>query len=136
METKLTAIKNGVSDMDQRIADYKKLIAQLTAAGTTQAKFYIRKDLSSKTGEIIETYYLLHPMRDGKRKKEYVGRNPVEIRKATERQERYAKRKTYIDTLSKLEGKRLEIDVLLNRVGRVACGDNLMSIMLFSDDIS
>lgn len=102
--------------LENRIADYTKKIAQLTAAGTTQAKWYIRKDRSNKTGEIVETHYLLHPMRDGKRRKEYVGRDEWNIKLAQDRIDRFEKRDGFIKILNHLKLRQNQIEELVNQL--------------------
>jgi len=106
----MKSIDLGLEQIHAQIENLTTEIAQLTQLGTSQAKFYIRRDKSKKTGEIKETYYLLHPMNKGKRVKEYVGRDPVEIRKAQERMDRYFARQCRIETLENLQSKLARIN--------------------------
>jgi hypothetical protein len=118
--------------LTQRIKDHKKKIAQLTAAGTSQAKWYARKDVSKKTGETVETFYLLHPMNNGKRKKEYVGRNDYEIKKAQDRIDRYKLRCEYTKTLIALETRKSQIEEYLTAAFRLSCTEHLIK---FDDNL-
>jgi hypothetical protein len=113
-----------------RISDYTKKIAQLTAAGTSQAKWYVRKDTSKKTGETIETFYLLHPMRNGKRKKEYVGRDSYQIKLAQDRIDRYALRLEYSKTLTKLNTRKYQIEDLVSQLVKISGSENLLSMVI------
>jgi hypothetical protein len=121
----LSPIESNILGLQERIAYLTKEIAKLTQQGTSQAKFYIRKDVSKKTGEIIETYYLLHPMRNGKRVKEYVGRDAYEIRKAQDRMDRYIVRAKLIHTLTQLETKLDKTLSLLDEVYSISSVDRL-----------
>jgi uncharacterized coiled-coil DUF342 family protein len=127
---KLKFIDSEYKKLETRIADYTKKIAQLTAAGTSQAKWYVRKDNSKKTGEIIETFYLLHPMRNGKRKKEYVGRDEYQIKLAQDRIDRYELRGNYIETLAKLQNRRDDINELVNKLVKISGTENLLSMVI------
>lgn len=124
-KTKLSIIEQCRSDLDTRIERYKKGIAQLTQKGTSSGKWYIRKDKSPKTGETIETRYIIYPMKDGKRRKEYVGRFPLEISKAQDRMDRFDVRVERISTLDKLESRLSAIDDLINKAGTLATLDSL-----------
>lgn len=131
-ENKIEIYRTEREKLIDRIYDYKTKIAILTQKGTSSGKWYIRKDKSLKTGEVIETRYIIYPMRDGKRRKEYVGRYSLEISKAQGRLDRYAKRAGFIESLNKFESNLELSDKAFNEAFRLLGSDNMMSVLLFS----
>ena len=102
----LNDIKDKVEIFDNEIKNHKSQIAKLTQKGTSSAKIYIRKDKSGKSGETIETYYFIFPQKNGKRRKEYIGRDEDNIFEAKKKIERYKIRSGLIEELEYNEGKK------------------------------
>lgn len=127
--TKLLITNMG--NLQKRVASLETEIAKLTQMGTTQGKWYVRKDRSKKTGMVLETFYLLHPMRNGKRKKEYVGREAYQIRNGQDRMDRYKKRQDLIRTLGSLELKLSGVrSFLADACGCSSDGDLITGLMV------
>lgn len=78
-------------------------IAQLTAAGCVDASEYWRD------GKYL---YLLYSMKDGKRRKVYVGNHPLRIEEARQKLENYKTRSECIRTQTKLERDIQQIESL------------------------
>lgn len=104
-------IKEKHDNYENKISDLKSKIARLTQQGTSSGKFYIRKEKSKKTGDTIKTYYILYPMKNGKRRKEYIGRELQRIEEARKRIERYQKREELKSSLFLYE---FEISKIMN----------------------
>ena len=72
----------------------RKEIAALEEQGATQATEHWRE------GRYL---YLLHPTRDGKRKREYIGRDPAKVQAAQDRVDRYKKAEQHRTDARRLE---------------------------------
>lgn len=115
--------------LTDRIAELTTKIARLTAEGTSSGKEYWMKSKPNSKGEVKETLYILYPMKNGKRRKEYIGRNPVNIKKAQDRLARYAKRKELTRTMLKLERDQSEIREKVQEALNLTKSHNLFSLL-------
>lgn len=91
-------------------------IARLTAAGCIDAKEYW------KDGKYL---YLLYPMRNGLRKKKYVGNHPLRIEEARTKLANYRKRFDLIVTQRMVEHELAEIESLVNNLLRICSKSDL-----------
>jgi hypothetical protein len=105
----LRKIQTDYNKSERRIKKIKSEIAGLIKQGTSSGKIYIRKDKSKKTGEELETTYIIYPMNKGKRRKEYIGRDEFQIEHAKARIERYHAMEKLRAELEVLEVRQAEI---------------------------
>ena len=90
----LTAAKEQLDNLAAEIRYSRKEIAALEQQGATQATEHWRE------GKYL---YLLHPTRDGKRKREYIGRDPAKVQAAQDRVDRYKKAEQHRTETDRLE---------------------------------
>ena len=90
----LTAAAEQLDNLAAEIRYSRKEIAALEQQGATQATEHWRE------GKYL---YLLHPTRDGKRVREYIGCNPAKVQAAQDRVDRYKKAEQHRATIADLE---------------------------------
>jgi len=78
----------------ETIQDHHQQISALEEQGATQATEHWRE------GKYL---YLMHPTRDGKRKREYIGRDPAKVQAAQDRVDRYKKAEQHRKETDRLE---------------------------------
>lgn len=106
-QTEATMILIGRLDVmvDKLISDRKNLeenIANLKQAGISDAKLYW------KDGKFL---YLIHPMVNGYRNREYIGSDPTRVKVAMESVERY---KDFLDANSKLAFVNMKLQRIIS----------------------
>lgn len=100
-----------------RYHELGKTIAQLTAAGCIDAKEYW------KGGKYL---YLLYPMKDGVRRKKYVGSHPLRIEEARQKLANYKRRLDLILSQRKVQRDLADIEAMTADLLRI-CAKSDMS---------
>jgi hypothetical protein len=104
---KFKIVENHHQNLIKRHKSLGKILGQLTAAGCKNAKEYW------KDGKYL---YLLHPMNNGKRKKEYIGNHPLRIAEARQKIINFQKR---VKIARNQENIKFEIDQIEDSLERL-----------------
>jgi hypothetical protein len=122
---KLQIINQCRARMTERYFSLGTTIAQLTALGCIDAAEYW------KDGKYL---YLVSSMRNGRRKKRYIGNHPLRIKEAREKVENHKKREGCIITQSKIEAELAEIDRVVGELVKVCARYDLTARFAAIDD--
>jgi hypothetical protein len=124
ISNRLEIIQNHHQRLLERYHCLGKTIAQLTAAGCIDAKEYW------KDGKYL---YLLYSMRNGTRKKKYVGNHPLRIKEARQKLENYKHRLSIIGTQENVKAELDEIELLIHRILGICSVTDMSSKFAFDE---
>lgn len=96
-------LREAIAELDRlakEITKENRAIATLEAAGTTQASEYLRE------GRYL---YLIHPQRNGHRRREYIGSDPAKIAQARGRVHRFKQAEAHRQELANLDRRLTEL---------------------------
>ena len=116
LSDKMKIIANHHNRLNERKNSLITRIAQLTAYGCINAKEYW------KDGRYL---YLLYPMKDGVRKKKYIGNHPLRIEEARKKLENYQTRSELNMTLRSIETELRHIERVINNLVHDLSGSDL-----------
>lgn len=122
---KLQIIDQCRARMTERYFSLGTTIAQLTALGCIKASEYW------KDGKYL---YLVSSMRNGRRKKRYVGNHPLRIKEARQKLANYDQRAGLIVTQAKIEAELAEIDRTVGELLKLCARYDLTARFAAVDD--
>lgn len=125
IENKLKIIANHHSILVARYHSIGTTIGRLTAKGCINAKEHW------KDGKYL---YLLYAMKNGQRKKKYVGNHPLRVKEAQEKLQNYKDRLPLIRTRERLEDDISEIEALTNRLLHLCSKSDLSALFSIAED--
>lgn len=99
-------------------------IARLTAAGCIDATEYW------KDGKYL---YLLSPMKNGKRKKRYIGNHTLRIEEARQKVTNYKQRSQCIETQSVIQREKQEIEKLVTDLLKICSREDLSAMAALNE---
>jgi hypothetical protein len=117
ISNKFRIIENHHRKLLERYHAQTTTIAQLTAAGCIDAKEYWKDK---------KYLYLLYSMKNGIRRKKYVGNHPLRIKEARQKVENYKDRLYHIEVQNNVQSSLDEIEMLTTQILRI-CADTDMS---------
>jgi hypothetical protein len=122
---KFKIIANHHSILVARYHSLGTTIGQLTAKGCINAKEHW------KDGKYL---YLLYAMKNGQRKKKYVGNHPLRVKEAQEKLQNYKDRLPLIRTRERLEAEISEIENVTNRLLHLCSKSDLSALFSITED--
>jgi hypothetical protein len=125
IENKLKIITNHHNILVARYHSLGTAIGRLTAKGCINAKEHW------KDGKYL---YLLYAMKNGQRKKKYVGNHPLRVKEAQEKLQNYRDRLPLIRTRERLEADISEIETVTNSLLHLCSKSDLSALFFIAED--